>query len=427
MWIPFKNFIIHSKDIKRSSIIWNALSGFLNAGQASIILIFVSNKLDLSMAGKVTIAYAIANLLLTVAKYGIRNYQVTDTLEKYSFSDYFYSRCFTTFISFFLLTIYLLYMLSFRNYSSSKGMIIFEITLLKMIESFEDVYIGRYQQNGRLDIGAKIMTLRLIVATSSICILIYIGVEIYITLFIGVLSSFIMDIYLLKSTFWAANAQLSEIHFANIRRLLSQCLPLCIGMTLSIYIGNMPKYVIDAYMDEEVQAIFGYIMMPVFIITLLNQFIYQPLVKDLGDLWNKDNIKAFKEKIYKQFFVVAGLTLIAIVGGLMLGLPILSVLYNADLLPYRIEFTVLLLGGSFYALAFYLNVPITIIKKQNFIAYGYVITTILSLVLGKYFVLEMGIMGAALLYLSINIMLFILFLIILELNLKKRHFNFSTS
>lgn len=409
----------NEQNTKRASVIWNALGGALNAGQAAIILIFISYRLGLTIAGMVTIAYAVANLFLSVCKYGIRNYQVTDVKNRFTFSDYFYCRCFTAVFTLGLFLLYLVYCFVFQDYSAEKGIILCEITILKLLDAFEDVYIGRYQQIGRLDIGAKIMAVRLFLSTAVICVLVLVGINIYISLLGGIVSSVILDIYLIKSTFEVTKTTISKIHKRNIGCLLKICLPLCIGITLSIYIGNVPKYVIDTYMGEEVQAVFGYIMMPVFVITLLNQFIYQPMVKDLGDIWESRDIKGFNRSVCKQCLIVIGLTVVVIAGGLLLGLPVLSVLYNVNLSVYQTEFAVLLLGGGFYAVAYYLNVPITTIRKQNYIAVGYVAAAILSMVFGKYFVLAKGMLGAAVLYLSINVLLVVVYSVVLAVGVKK--------
>lgn len=404
------NWLIKNKENReRSGAIWNAIGGMFNAGQAAIILIFISYRMGLTTAGVVTISYAVATLFLSIGRYGIRNYQVTDVLNRFSFGDYFYGRCVTVFFTIVLLLLYVVYCINFGGYSLGKGMVLLEITVLKLVDAFEDVFIGRYQQTGRLDIGAKIMGIRLILSTAVICILIMLGANIYVSFLGGIILSVILDIYFLGKTFAITGTESLDLRANHITQLLKICLPLCIGTTLSIYIGNVPKYLIDAYMGEEVQAVFGYIMMPVFVITLLNQFIYQPMVKNLGDLWAKNDLGGFKRGVLKQCFIVGGLTIIIIGAGLFLGLPVLSLLYNTELSIYRTEFAILLLGGGIYALAYYLNVPITIIRKQNFIAYGYIIAAVLSYAAGRYFVKSWGMLGAAVLYLGINILLAVVY------------------
>lgn len=53
----------------------------------------------------------------------------------------------------------------------------------------------------------------------------------------------------------------ANISFANRRvwKLLSECFSLFLGSFLMIYIANVPKYTIDEYMNETIQACFKYI------------------------------------------------------------------------------------------------------------------------------------------------------------------------
>lgn len=419
----FEWFTDIPKNKNRSSIIWNSASGMFNAGQAAILLVFISHKMDLVTAGIVTIAYAVANLFLSICKYGVRNYQVTDVKETFSFHDYLHSRYITLTGTCILLAFYLVYEYLFGGYSLGKTTIFFEVTVLKLIDAFEDVYIGRYQQAGRLDAGAKIMALRLMASTALMCLLISTGAGIYLSLLAGIVFSILFDIYVIKDTFFITQTTPAKRQAGKTPDLLKRCLPLCIGMTLSIYIGNVPKYMIDSYMNEEVQAVFGYIMMPVFVITLLNQFIYQPMIKGLGELWEAGNIKNFKKSVLRQCLIVCGMTAVVIAGGMIVGLPILSVLYHVDLSGYRTEFAILLLGGGLYALAYYLNVPITTIRRQDYIAYGYAFVSILALFSGRYFVTSWGMLGAAILYLGVNILLVILYSAVLAAGIKRTHYQ----
>lgn len=408
----------NEKNIKRSSVIWNSIGGALNAGQVAIMLIFISYKLGHTIAGMVTIAYAIANLCLAAGKYGIRTFQVTDVEDHYSFGDYFRCRIITVFSVMAIAALYLVFCRYYQSYSIEKVFIVCEVIVLKLIDAFEDVFLGRFQQKGRLDIGAKILAFQCFLYTSCICILVLLGFNIHICLMGGIGTSVVFGLILIYKTYTYLKIEDFKSERSHIFSMLKECISLCVGITLSIYVGNIPKYLIDAYMDEHTQAIFGYIMMPVFVVTLLNQFIYQPTIKDLGDLWNKGRIKDFKKKVLRQCLIVLVLMIIITVGGLIVGLPILSIMYHTNLSKYRMEFALLLIGGSLYALAFYLNVPITTIRKQKYIAVGYILASILSLVFGKWFVNGKGILGASLLYLFINMILVVLyvFCVLLEIN-----------
>lgn len=409
-----------SEESKNSIFWWNAVGGAISAGQSAILLVFISHKLGITIAGIVTIAYALANLFASITRYGVRNYQVTDSNNLFSFSDYLYGRIVCTVLSVLICIIYFTWCFAANGDTLSKIIILGEITILKLIDAVEDVYLGRYQQTGHFLVGARIMALRLVVSTVLMCVLVCAGVNIYNVLLAGIGISLLLDCVLIRSTFQITHSQGGTFDLQHILLLLKKCLPLCIGTTLSIYIGNVPKYMIDMYMNEAVQAIFGYIMMPVFVVMLLNTFIYQPMIKELGDIWNKKQDSLFRKRVFRQCLIVGCMTVVVIIGGMAVGLPVLSAIYNVDLSPYRLEFFLLLSGGGFYALAYYLNVPITTIRKQGYIAFGYVIAALCSLLAGRYFIVHYGMLGAAMLYLGINILLAVFNAIVLLFGMKRR-------
>ncbi len=405
--------------VKSSGVIWNTIGGLMTAGQSAIILIFITRRLGLEIAGMVTIAYALAQLFLALARYGVRNYQVTDVTEQASFKDYFVVRLITLIGSGAAAVIYLICVLLIGSASPEKAGIILEVVILYLITAFEDVFAGRSQQVGRLDIGAKIVGVRMIASTALICVAVWAGAGIHVALLLGILCSIVLDIWFLGRTFRSVCPERQHAARDKVWNILKTCLPLCIGMTLMLYIGNAPKYMINWYMDETTQAIFGYIMMPVFVVTLLNQFIYQPMIKDLGDLWAQRAISAFRKRVFRQCLIVGGLIAAALAIGMTIGLPILSFIYGTDLTGYRPEFAVLLVGGGCYALAAYLNVPITTIRKQIALAIGYLSATVVALALGRFFVVRQGMMGAAILYLVITALLAAIYFVVLMVAIQR--------
>jgi len=89
----------------------------------------------------------------------------------------------------------------------------------------------------------------------------------------------------------------------------------------------------------------------------------------------------------------------------VLGIPVLSLLYNADLAPYKLEFILLLLGGGIYALVTFIMVPITAMRFQKCIPFGFIGAAVLSVALGTWIVPAHGIIGAAWLYVILNLIL----------------------
>lgn len=183
-----------------------------------------------------------------------------------------------------------------------------------------------------------------------------------------------------------------------MRLLLKLCFPLFAGAFLSFYIGNAPKYAIDATLSDDLQACYGFIAMPVFVIGLLNSFIFNPMLYKLTRLWNSGKVKKFVIQTILQSGIVFLITIICIGGAYLLGIPVLSWLYNTDLSPYKTELLILLLGGGFLGLSGLLSAFITIIRCQKWIMWGYLFIAILAFIFSNPIVKMYRMLGAAILY-----------------------------
>ncbi len=404
----------------RRAYIWNTASGVISAAQSAVILIFISRYLGVAEAGTFTIAYAIANLIGVFAKYGVRNFQVTDIEGQYAFSTYFLARIASVFGSIVFLAIYLLIQIEWQKYTAEKAVVIFAVCIWKLIDAAEDVFIGAYQGNGKLSVGACYYTLRLLVSTIIYCGLIVCGLNLVYATSVTVLVSSLVCICFAAVSFGKFNMPGNFVDGKSLLRLLKVCFPLCIGSTLANYVGNAPKYTIDQHMNDSSQAYFGYIMMPAFIILLFSNFIYQPLVRNLGVLWEKGEPDKFLRMVFRQFVMVLGITVLTVAVGSCIGIPVLSFVYGVDLFFLKQEFLLLMAGGGAYALVSYLMVILTTIRMQNQLAVGFIIVSSLYYILGGLFVSRWDILGVVLLYLILNVILVLGFTACMFFKVKRR-------
>ncbi len=73
-----KKFILQSKDITKASFLYNSIASMSYSFQTMILLLVITRTKQIEDASIFVIAYAIGNLLLSIGKFGVRNYQVTD-------------------------------------------------------------------------------------------------------------------------------------------------------------------------------------------------------------------------------------------------------------------------------------------------------------------------------------------------------------
>ena len=421
-----KKFLLTTKNIDRSSFIWNMAGSMLMAFQSVIMLMILTRTLGLVESGIFTIAYANANLFLTIGKYGMRYFQVSDLKKQFAFSEYRASRVITSAAMVIVSAIYVVYAASANGYSMEKAWVIFWMCLFKVVDVVEDVYHGLYQQENRLDVASKAMTLRMAVTIVIFAVGLIVLRDLLSVLILSTIATMILFVLLTKWTYGAFRQNNEHdgdskvrINKGNLLLLLKLCFPLFAGSFLSYYIGNAPKYAIDAMLTDELQACYGFIAMPVFVIGLLNNFIFNPMLYQMSSLWERGTVRAFLKKTLFQTGIVALITLVCITGAWLLGIPVLSWLYNTDLSPYKAELLVLLLGGGFLGLSGLLNTVITIIRYQKSLMWGYAGIAALAFLFSDRIVRRYEMMGASVLYTVLMGGLCVVFAVLLAIGIRK--------
>ena len=405
-----KSFLCNSKNKDKDAYIWNTFSAMLNAFMTVFILMFISRINPVTDAGIFTIAFAIGNLMLTIGRYGIRQFQVSDINEKYSCQDYIYARLITC-ISMILVSFFYI----FRNYISDlydteKSLVIALICGMKIVDAMEDVFHGMLQQHGRLDIAGKVLSIRLLGYILSF-ILVYVFTQSLI-LASGISLLLTILLFLILNRIGLSDFRISKqsFSFKKVRTLLIECFPLFLSYYFVMYISNAPKYAIDTVLDNEAQACFNYIFMPVFVIGLLSQFIYQPAINKLSYIWHEGRIRQFIKLILIQCGIILGLAVCAVVGGGLLGIPVLSLIYGVDLSGYRENLVILLIGGGILAYVNFFQMIITVVRKQKWLLIGYGFSYLLFICFGRIIVKKWGIYGISVFYSAVIAVIAVIFL-----------------
>ena len=395
----------NENNIKRNCFMWNSIAGAVNAAEAVVLMMIITRTNGLDSAGILSIAFAIGNLMMTIGKFGVRYYQVSDVKKEYSFNSYFTLRLITTILMILCSSCYIIVNALRGNYSSDKVIVIAGICFIYVIEAFEDVFLGYYQEEGRLDIASKVFIVRWIVI-----MIIFTVISVAIKNLVLAVSavagiSFIIELFLIAFTKKIVSVPAIHIDMSRVKYLLKQCLSLFLVAFLTYYVTNAPKYAIDRFLSEDIQAYYGYISMPVFVVELLNCFLYQPQIVGLAEDWNNKKFKAFRDKEKRQFLIILGLTIICVTGAYLFGIPVLSVIYGTDLIAYRKELVILMFAGGALAFVGYTSVLLTVMRKQRLLLYNMVIISVFAVLGFGKTVQFHGMTGVAVYYLVLMVVL----------------------
>lgn len=389
--------------IRKGAYRWNTAAGMLHAGQSVFMLFVITRVCDVVTAGVFTIAFAVANLFMNMGWYGMRKFQVSDRTDKYSFREYRMSRVATTIAMVVCSAAYIAYTSITVGYSADKTFVIAMMCLFKTVDSFEDLYSGGYQHDDRLDVGARMVTIRQIALIPFFSAVIIwtgdLGVALTATTVFTALF-FIGEVRYVRSRYNLPRLT-NAFEWSKVWQLLRECFPLFAGAFLLFYMGNAPRYAIDAFTNDSVQAYFGYVSMPVFVVTMLASFVYNPIITELTDQWLAGKVRVFLVRLAKVCVVIAALTAGCDVLAWLFGVPVLNILYNTDVSPYLAELLILVTGGGFLALATLATVGITIIRFQRVLVPLFVALTVFSNLFSNWAVVAAGITGAAWAYLGI--------------------------
>ena len=378
------------------NFLWNAVGGVLNAGQSVFLLIVITRVCGLEAAGIFSIAFATGNLFLYLGNYGVRNYQVSDLSEKYSFHDYLRHRLCTVLLMLAAAAVYTAWSAKTGNYSHYKTACVLAMCACKAVDCLEEVFEGRYQQKGRLDRSGKLVTFRLLVSIGGMIAVLLVTRDLLTAVWWGVFLAAAASALIIWRYRETAAFERTAFSFSGIAGLMRECFPVCAANFLSFYLINEPKYAIDAAMDETAQACYNFIAMPVFVIQLLNMFLYQPMLIRMTASWENGR----KEEFLGYFGRICGaLALISapiLLAAWILGIPVLSWLYATDLSTLRTELLLIMTGGIFLAFNGFYCAVLTIMRKQREIPLTYLAGAVLSLAATPAMVRENGIIGAVL-------------------------------
>ena len=389
--------------IRKGAYRWNTAAGVLFSLQSVVMLAVLTRVCDVYTAGVFTIAFAVGNLFMNMGMYGMRKYQVSDRTHEFSFKEYWVSRIATCIAMVACSAAYIAYTAMTLDYPLDKTLVIFVMCIFKAIDAMEDIYSGSYQLQDRLDVGARMVSIRQLFTMAIFVAYLLATTDLLVSLTLTTATTF---------CFWVGQVRFVRHRYhmpfmaprferQQVLALLKQCFPLFAAAFLLFYIGSAPKYAIDAIMDDAAQAYYGYIAMPVFVVTMLASFVYNPLITELTDQWLGGKVRPFLLRFAKIGGVIVAITAVCVALAWMAGVPVLNLLYNTDVGPYLAQLLALVAGGGFLAIATLATVGITIIRFQRVLIPLYLALSILAYLVSQWTVSAWGITGASWAYFGV--------------------------
>lgn len=407
--------MIKDKTIFRN-FIWNTMGSTLASFNSLFFLIAVTRINGIENAGIFSICVTTALLLYIFAIYSGRNCHVTDIENQIKDQDYIVSRIFSCMG---MMAIAILYIL-FSGYDTSQSSILFFLCLWKALEAFADVFYGVLQKNGKLYLVGQSLALK-----SILGIIAFITID-YFTKNLAYACSMLPLVSLLVLLLFDFSKAKKEIRKEerarkeNVFTIYKKEFFLFASAFLAMYLLNAPKYGIENYLTNEIQGIYGIILMPASILPLFAQFMVAPMMNQLTNHYkNKEYIKMHKIE-NKLMLSILGFGMIAILIAYMVGIPVLNFIYQVNLINYQWPLVSIILAYVIYAIAFVKTIILTIYRNIEDQFWIYLASCFLMFFLSNGLIQAYKEAGIIPTYLIVMVIFYSLFTILTRYRYKKK-------
>lgn len=403
-----------SNNIKKN-IVWNTIGVLTISSTSLLYTLILTHFCNLKDVGIFSFAFSFACMMITLASFGGRTIHITDSNNNNSNISYIITKYITVLITFLIVLIYI----TIKSYSITKTTLIIILCLFKFFEEISDVYYGVLQKENYLYKVGIFQTVKSIINIILFTLIIVFSKNIILSsssiLIVNILFALIIERHAAKT----ANNWKFEIKTKEIKNILYQNFYVCFFTFLTSYIISSPKYAIDKYLIDDMQAIFNIILMPATFIYLLAGFILSPFMVEISkEIENKEYDKS-KKRVIKIISIILLLGIISLIGCYYCGIPILNIIYGIDLTAYKFGFLIIILGSIMYSISVAISTILIAYRELKIQTIISLVLSILSYLICNILVKKLSITGGCYAYLIV-VSLRALIYIILFLNVIKK-------
>ena len=278
------------------NFMWNMIGSGIYSLVSMLLSVVVIRIIGENDGGVFSIAITVSQMMLYIAYFEQRTYQVTDTENKYDFSQYHGAKIIACSLMMVCSAIYIFFL---KSYTIEKAEIIMLMCVYRMLDGYADLYEGQFQLDGRLYLTGKSMAFRSILSAFVFLLTLSITKNMRMSLYVAIgaaaLGVMVFDLAIEK-VYRNISPDFNRVKVYNIFR---ECFPLFIGSFLWVYILSASRIAVDAHLTNTDTAYYQVLFLPVSIINLFATFFFRPELTDLSELYNKKNYKFFWRKTHK--------------------------------------------------------------------------------------------------------------------------------
>lgn len=400
----------------RKNFIWNMVGSTVYSFTSLVFMIIVTRINGVGEAGIFTFGYTLACLLQVIGTYAGRSYQVTERDSKLNDYDYIYQRIILCLLMFLVGLLFVL----IKGYSNFKMIILLLLVVYRIIDSASEVLYGIFQKNDELYKVGISLFIKSVVSVLLFFLIDYFTVNLILSTLVLVVVSLGVFLGYDYLQFRKYQIKRSRCDFFKVKRIFIGGFFVFVFTFLTQYVGSAPKYAIDDLLKGEYQTIFGIILMPATLMSLCSQLIIHPFLMSLNDKLAHKEYSRFKKMVFQICLAILAIGLVGELLCYLVGIPFLEFVYGLELNKYLVSLLVIIGGAILNGMTAVISVSL-VAMRENFIqCIIYLVMAVLAFVTSYLFTNRFGIVGASWSYFLIMLFLFLIYLIIFMVIMRRK-------
>lgn len=345
----------------KKNLSWTAVGMVLYNLAIWFLSAMILRMLGATMSGYYAVATSIGNTLYAVALWGMRSFIVSDQKKEFSFEEYLGARLAAISISAAVLVI----VLFATHYDSLQIVILILYSGFKFTEALIEVLDCFMQQQKQMEINAKSMILRSALFIAGFWAILAVTHSLAAGL-AGILICSLAVFFFYNLRRVRAVTALKEVVFTSRTvQIIKDCLPIMLFEMLAAAVVAIPRLRFQAIGSLDALGIYTSIYtMVVFLQLAINIFIFT-FAPYMAEAWQKPGHEGFRRYLLLLFGGSAGLGLLAEILVLLLGRPVIGLLFGAEAAPYYTYLYIGILSGVTLAWTWIFSQLFTILRRMT--------------------------------------------------------------
>ena len=358
-----------------------------------LIISFVVRIGPLKDVGMYALALSIVSPIFSFFSMNLMSIQATDVKNQYSFKEYLLFKVVTSIGAVFCVVIVLL-VIALDIYSS---FLILAYSLVKVVESFNELSYGQYQKKERMDLVARSLLWRSLLGSSLFCFIYYSTLELIYSV-IGLSFAWSVVAIFVDGKASVPKDDTNSGHAKGSKAILSillTAIPLGFVVFCNTINLNVPRYFVTYYMNEEMLGVYAAVSYFIIAGAILINAAGQSATARLAMLYLY-NKKQFICLLNKLILFALGVGVLGNIFSYYLGGIVLTLFYSKQFESYAWLLNFVMFSGIFVYTSAMVGSGLTAMRRFTIQAYLASMVVVVIFITAWLTVPRFGLTGAAL-------------------------------